>query len=78
MQHQLSWQQRRKVARLLLLYKALYGHIALQIPPYYTLSYSNTGPKFPEPTIKSIIPLFVIKQIRNICITVASPKFTPF
>ena len=45
MQHQLNWQnlqQRRKVARLLLLYKALYDHIALQIPPYYTLSYSNT------------------------------------
>ena len=45
MQHQLSWQnlqQRRKIARLLLLYKALYDHIALQIPPYYTLSYSNT------------------------------------
>ena len=29
------------------------------------------GPKFPEPTIKNIIPLFVIKQIRNFCITVA-------
>ena len=45
MQHQLSWQnlqQHRKIARLLLLYKALYDHIALQIPPYYTLSYSNT------------------------------------
>ena len=45
MQHQLSWQnlqQRRKIARLLLLYKTLYDHIALQIPPYYTLSYSNT------------------------------------
>ena len=31
MQHQLSWQnlkQRRKIARLLLLYKALYDHIA--------------------------------------------------
>ena len=45
MQHQLSWQnlqKRRKIARLLLLYKALYDHIALQIPPYYTLSYSNT------------------------------------
>ena len=35
-------QRRRKIARLLLLYKALYDHIALQIPPYYTLSYSNT------------------------------------
>ena len=45
MQHQLNWQnlqQRRKIARLLLLYKALHDHIALQIPPYYTLSYSNT------------------------------------
>ena len=45
MQHQLNWQhlqQRRKVARLLLLYKALYNHIALQVPPYYTLSHCNT------------------------------------
>ena len=45
MQHQLSWQnlqQCRKIARLLLLYKVLYDHIALQVPPYYTLSYSNT------------------------------------
>ena len=32
---------------------------------------ATAGPKFPEPTIKNIIPLFVIKQIRNICITVA-------
>ena len=45
MQHQLNWknlQQHRKIARLSLLHKALYDHIALQIPPYYTLSYSNT------------------------------------
>ena len=28
------------------------------------------GPKFPEPTIKNIILLFVIKQIRKLCITV--------
>ena len=25
---------------------------------------ATAGPKFPEPTIKNIIPLFVIKQIR--------------
>ena len=31
---------------------------------------ATAGPKFPEPTIKNIIPLFVIKQIRNFCITV--------
>ena len=45
MQHQLNWQnlqQCQKVARLSLLYKALYDHIALQVPPYYTLSHSNT------------------------------------
>ena len=29
------------VENLLDYYKALYDHIALQIPPYYTLSYSN-------------------------------------
>ena len=33
---------------------------------------ATIGPKFPEPIINnSIIPLFVIKQIRNFCITVA-------
>ena len=32
---------------------------------------ATAGPKFPEPTIKNIIPLFVIKQIRNFYITVA-------
>ena len=32
---------------------------------------ATAGPKFPEPTIKNIIPLFVIKQIRIFCITVA-------
>ena len=32
---------------------------------------ATAGSKFPEPTIKNIIPLFVIKQIRNFCITVA-------
>ena len=47
MQHQLidNWQnlqQRRKITRLSLLYKVLYDHIALQVPPYYTLSHSNT------------------------------------
>ena len=31
---------------------------------------ATAGPKFPEPTIKNIIPLFVIKQIGNFCITV--------
>ena len=31
---------------------------------------ATAGPKFPESTIKNIIPLFVIKQIRNFCITV--------
>ena len=39
MQHQLNWknlQQQQKIARLSLLYKALYDHIALQVPPYYT------------------------------------------
>ena len=39
MQHQLNWknlQQHLKIARLSLLYKALYDHIALQVPPYYT------------------------------------------
>ena len=44
MQHQLNWQnlqQRLKIA-ILLLYKALNDYIALQIPPYYTLSHSNT------------------------------------
>ena len=25
---------------------------------------ATAGPKFPEPTIKNIIPLFIIKQIR--------------
>ena len=36
MQHQLNWQnlqQHRKIARILSLYKALYNHIALQVPP---------------------------------------------
>ena len=45
MQHQLNWQnlqQRQKIARLSLLHKALYDHIVLQVPPYYTLSHSNT------------------------------------
>ena len=45
MQHQLkrkNLQQRRKIARLSLLYKAFYDHIALQVSPYYTLSHSNT------------------------------------
>ena len=44
MQHQLNWKnlQCRKIARLSLLYKTLYDHIALQVPPYYTLSHSNT------------------------------------
>ena len=32
---------------------------------------ATAGPKFPEPTIKIFIPLFVIKQIRNFYITVA-------
>ena len=32
---------------------------------------ATAGPKFPEPTITNIIPLFVIKQIRDFCITVA-------
>ena len=48
MQHQLNWQnlqQCQKIARLLLLYKALYDHITLQIPPYYAFSYSNTRPE---------------------------------
>ena len=31
---------------------------------------ATARPKFPEPTIKNIIALFVIKQIRNFCITV--------
>ena len=33
---------------------------------------TTARPKFPEPTIKNIIPLFVIKQIGNFCITVES------
>ena len=59
MQHQLSWQnlqQCRKIARLLLLYKALYDHIALQIPPYYTLSYSNTTANHQFSFIYPIVP----------------------
>ena len=32
---------------------------------------ATAGPMFPEPTIKNIIPLFVIKQIKNFCITAA-------
>ena len=32
---------------------------------------ATAGPKFPEPIIKNIIPLFVIEQIRKFCITVA-------
>ena len=28
---------------------------------------TTAGPKFPESTFKNIIPLFVIKQIRNFC-----------
>ena len=31
---------------------------------------ATAGPKFPEPTIKNIIFFFVIRQIRNFCITV--------
>ena len=31
---------------------------------------ATAGPKFPELTIKNIIPLFVIKQIRDFCITI--------
>ena len=31
---------------------------------------ATAKPKFPEPTIKHIILLFVIKQIRNFCNTV--------
>ena len=41
MQHQLNWQnlqQHWKIVRLSLLYKALYNHIALQVPPYYIYS----------------------------------------
>ena len=45
----------------------------------YEIRGIGTGPagpatarlQFPEPTIKNIIPLFVIKQIRNFCITAA-------
>ena len=32
---------------------------------------ATAGPMFPEPTIKNIIPLFVIKQIKNFYITAA-------
>ena len=32
---------------------------------------ATAGPMFPEPTIKNIIPLFVIKQIKNFHITAA-------
>ena len=32
---------------------------------------ATAEPKFPEPTIKNIIPLFIIKQIRKFCIIVA-------
>ena len=32
---------------------------------------ATAEPKFPEPTIKNIIPLFAIKQIRKFCITIA-------
>ena len=32
---------------------------------------ATAGPMFPEPTIKNIIPLFVIKQIKNCYITAA-------
>ena len=45
MQRQLNWQkfqQYQKIARQLLLNKALYYYIALQVPPYYTLSHSIT------------------------------------
>ena len=44
MQHQLNWQnlqERWKIARLSLLHKASYDHIACQVPPYCTLSHSN-------------------------------------
>ena len=30
---------------------------------------ATAGPMFPEPTIKNIIPLFVIKQIKKFCST---------
>ena len=67
MQHQLSWQnlqQCQKIARLLLLYKALYDHIALQIPPYYTLSYSNTRANhqfsFIHPSTRTIISICTV------------------
>ena len=44
MRHQLNWhfQQHQKITILSLLYKALYKHIGLQVPPYYILSHSNT------------------------------------
>ena len=45
MQYQLNWQnlqQRRQIARLLLLYKALHNYTALHIPPYYKPSHTNT------------------------------------
>ena len=32
---------------------------------------ANAGPMFPEPTIKNIIPLFVIKQIKSFYIIAA-------
>ena len=32
---------------------------------------ATAGPMFPEPTIKSIIPLFVIKQIENFYVAAA-------
>ena len=32
---------------------------------------ATAGPMFPEPTIKNIIPLFVIKQIKNFYIIAA-------
>ena len=33
--------------------------------------FGRSGPMFPKPTIKNIIPLFVIKQIKNFYITAA-------
>ena len=59
MQYQLNWQnlqQRRQIARLLLLYKALHNYTALHIPPYYKPSHTNTtAAKYPHTQMKHIL-----------------------
>ena len=69
MQHQLNWKnlQQRKIARLSLLYKALYDHIALQVAT--TLLHTNTRANhqfsFVHPSARTNVYSFYPKTIKH-------------